>query len=60
MREAYRLQKNALKSALENKENSALLFFIFTGKELVPFKTIFSQAGKALAEIEKRISSGKI
>jgi ribonuclease P protein component len=51
MREAYRLQKNELK-----KENTAIiLFFIYTGKEIMDFKTAESKMSVLIKKLVQQI-----
>jgi ribonuclease P protein component len=51
MREAYRLQKNALHDKLQTKQQQLALFFIYTGKELPDFKTISDKMGVILHKL---------
>jgi ribonuclease P protein component len=51
MREAYRLQKNPLKEALQTKQQQLALFFIYTGKELPDYKTVSEKMGVILNKL---------
>lgn len=53
IREAYRLQKNDLIEALKRRNQKAFLFFMYTGKTIVPFSTIKEAMSKALKRLEK-------
>lgn len=55
IREAYRLQKNELQEKLIEKKLSMKVFFIFTGKELVEYKFVYSKVGVALQKLLKEI-----
>lgn len=51
MRESYRLQKNDLFNTLANKKLA--VFFIYTGKTIVPFSEIFERMGSSLQRLGK-------
>jgi ribonuclease P protein component len=53
MRESYRLQKNNLKSLLEENQKEVAVFFIYTGNELPKYQDVFDKLGGALQRIEK-------
>jgi len=53
MREAYRLQKQALVSELAGKDRSLAVFFIYTGKELPDYGTVSEKIGVALQKLIK-------
>ena len=53
IREAYRLQKQALQEKFKNK--SLEVFFIYTGKELPKYDDIFNSVRSILTKIEKSI-----
>jgi ribonuclease P protein component len=53
IREAYRLQKNKLKTHLKEKKAGLNVFFIFTGKELPEYDLIFNKTGLALEKLLK-------
>ena len=55
IREAYRLQKNELQEKLIEKKLSMKVFFIFTCKELVEYKFVYSKVGVALQKLLKEI-----
>jgi len=45
MREAYRLQKNALQEKLDAKESGLAVFIIYTGNELPDYETVHKKTG---------------
>ncbi len=47
-REAYRLQKNALKDFLKEKQTGMDLFFIYTGKDQPEFQQVHESMGKII------------
>ena len=53
MRESYRLQKNHLKAALEKKNKSLSVFFIYTADSLPKQEDINKKVAEALRKIEK-------
>ncbi len=53
MREAYRLQKNMLQTALLEKDLNLAIFFIYTGKELPDQRTVSARIGVALQRLIK-------
>jgi ribonuclease P protein component len=53
LREAYRLQKNELKQALEQKQVNLSVFFIFTGKDLPDYQFVVEKTGTALQKLIK-------
>ncbi|HEV2833064.1 MAG TPA: ribonuclease P protein component [Hanamia sp.] len=55
MRECYRLQKNSLKTELEENHKSLVLFFIYTGNELPKYDLVFEKIGSALGRLEERV-----
>jgi ribonuclease P protein component len=60
MREAYRLQKHQLEQLLVTQNRQLILFFIFTGKELVDQEVVTAKMKTILDMIVKKIStSGK-
>ena len=56
LREAYRMQKNTLLSALQEKHKALALFFIYTGTELPTFQQIFDQTGKVLRRLQEGLA----
>lgn len=56
-REAYRLNKGALQSLVEERKLSLNLFFIYTGKELPDHKLVSGKIAVALEKIVKEIGS---
>lgn len=57
MREAYRLQKNELEQQLGAQNRQLIIFFIFTGKELVEQGIVTDKMKTVLGAIVKQISS---
>jgi len=55
MREAYRLQKNNLSADILLRQKGLHIFFVFTGKEMPGYETIFEKTGSALERIMKFI-----
>ncbi len=53
MREAYRLQKNTLKTKLEQSQTYLAVFIIYTGNELPVFEKIFEKMEHLLQRLEK-------
>ena len=53
MRECYRLQKNNLKTELEENHKSLVVFFIYTGNELPKYELVFEKIGSVLGKLEK-------
>jgi ribonuclease P protein component len=51
MREAYRLQKAPLHEKLQAKQQQLALFFIYTGRELPDYNTMFEKIGVALNKL---------
>ncbi len=52
MRECYRLQKNNLKTELEENHKNMVVFFIYTGNELPKYNLVFEKIGSALGRLE--------
>ena len=59
MREAYRLQKNSLQTALQKKQINLVLFLVFTGKELPVFAETKDKIKSLLTRLEQIISAGR-
>jgi ribonuclease P protein component len=58
MREAYRLQKNPLKTAMAEKKESMLrIFFIYTGNEIPSLVLIKQKMEKAILRLVEEIKS---
>lgn len=57
MREAYRLQKNELEQQLGAQNSQLVVFFIFTGRELVEQRIVTDKMKTVLGAIVKQISS---
>jgi ribonuclease P protein component len=53
LREAYRLQKEALHKNLFEKDRQVALFFIYTGKELPDYATVYEKIGLTLQRLIK-------
>ena len=53
MREGYRLQKTDLTELLKQKQQSAALFFMYTGKTLSNFPVIKETMSKCLERLQK-------
>jgi ribonuclease P protein component len=51
VREAYRLQKNALQDQLKEQGIGMDVFFIYTTKELPLYKEVYEKTGKVLAKL---------
>jgi len=54
MRESYRLQKNNLKTSLEENHKSLAIFFIYTADSLPRYEEVAQKIGEALQRIEKK------
>ena len=53
MREAYRLQKNALTEVLQSQNISMYVFFIYTGNDLPLYSDITENMMSALIRLKK-------
>lgn len=53
IREAYRLQKQALKEQLQTKEQTLCIFFIYTGKELPLYEPLAEKTAQALRKLQE-------
>lgn len=53
MREAYRLQKIPLQTALEVKDKYLVIFMIYTANELPLYDSIFEKMTAVLQDLEK-------
>ena len=53
MREAYRLQKNELQKQLQDNEKSMSVFFLYQGKELPGYDTVFEKMGTVIRRLIK-------
>ncbi|MGZ3847412.1 MAG: hypothetical protein ACXVBH_15225, partial [Flavisolibacter sp.] len=53
IREAYRLQKADLTEVLKQKQQSAAVFFMYTGKTLSDFPLIKETTSKCLERLQK-------
>jgi ribonuclease P protein component len=57
LREAYRLQKKELTEVLKGEEKNGYIFFIYTGKKLPPYQTIFETMSKCLDILKRKAVS---
>jgi ribonuclease P protein component len=55
MREAYRLNNDALHAAIKERGKDVDIAFVYSTKELLPYKTIEHAVRKILAEITERM-----
>ena len=55
MREAYRLQKEEILSDIIQKNIQGNVFFMFVGKELVPYEVIRIAMKKSLDQLQKNL-----
>ncbi|MCX6315252.1 MAG: ribonuclease P protein component [Sphingobacteriales bacterium] len=53
MRDAYRLQKNTLMEKLQLEQKQLSVFFIYTGRVLPEYSTLFDKTGTALKNLIK-------
>ncbi len=53
MREAYRLQKNALTDTLNKHDMFMIVFFIYTGNEIPEYNDVFEKTQSALKRLNK-------
>lgn len=56
IKEAYRLQKDKLEQALQNKQVQTAVFFIYTGKELPDFALVSSNMALLIQKLVKIIN----
>jgi ribonuclease P protein component len=56
LREAYRLQKMSVQNLLKESGKSAIVFFIYTGKELPLFPDIYNKVGIILQRLAYNIT----
>lgn len=59
LREAWRLQKLPLSELLVQQNRSLAVFFIYTGKEVPEYKTVYDATTKAISKLEKIINSAR-
>jgi len=57
LREAWRLQKQSLSELLLQQNHRLAVFFIYSGKELPGFKTVFDSTTRAISKLEKIINA---
>ncbi len=55
-REAWRLQKNALKELVRGSNKQLHVFFIYTGKELPDFVTVKDKVAVALKKLSAKVN----
>ncbi len=51
MREAWRLQKNPLQDHLELNKKSLSVFFLYIGREVLPFEVVYERMGSAVKRL---------
>lgn len=54
-REAFRLQKVSLRDKLHLNNKKLEVFFIYTGKELPDYNTVYQKLGQILEKLERSI-----
>lgn len=54
-REAFRLQKVTLREKLQLNNKKLEVFFIYTGKELPDYDTVYQKLGQILEKLERSI-----
>jgi ribonuclease P protein component len=59
-RESYRLQKKELESVVLKNESTLHLFFIFTGRELVPYVEMVGPMKQVLDKMVRRLNENHI
>jgi ribonuclease P protein component len=59
VREAYRLQKTAVQTQLEEKRLSMTVFFIYTGKEIPSYQDVYENIGNCLSRLSRLIQEYK-
>ena len=57
VKEAYRLQKNELKSSLIARKTGLSLFFIYTGKTIPSYDFVYEKIGKILLKLESELNA---
>jgi len=57
VKEAYRLQKNELKSSLIARKTGLSLFFIYTGKTIPSYYFVYEKIGKILLKLESELNA---
>lgn len=55
LREAYRLQKAPLLVAAKEQNKSGTVFFVYTGKTIADFKTVFAAVGGCLQRLGNKL-----
>ncbi len=56
VREAYRLQKMELKDKLAQKNTGLNIFFIYTAKEILPYKQVYDAVKKIIEKLFKQVN----
>jgi ribonuclease P protein component len=56
VREAYRLQKKGLKEKLLEKNTGLNIFFIYTAKEILPYKQVYDAVKKIIEKLFKQVN----
>ena len=59
LREAFRLQKNELNNLLEKQSMHLDVFFIYTGRAVPQYSTLFEEMGKALTKLIGQVTIKK-
>ncbi|HEX8461839.1 MAG TPA: ribonuclease P protein component [Segetibacter sp.] len=59
LREAFRLQKTTLQTALKERQQYLTIFFIFTGKELPVYVEVYEKMGILLNKLAANIIKDK-
>ena len=57
LREAYRLQKKELSQLLSEQNKKGYVFFIYTDKQLPPYKIVFDAMTKCLDALKRKLVS---
>lgn len=55
LREAYRLQKQPLTTLCSISEQQMQIFFIFTGRQLLPFTVVSADMAQCLKYLQKQL-----
>ena len=53
MREAYRLQKEALKNQLQQQDRKLSVFILYVGKELPEYEMVYEKTGSIIKKLMK-------
>jgi len=55
IREAWRLQKNHLRTWLQNNEKGLVVFIIYTGKEIPLYEKVYPKIGKVIEKLQAKL-----